>query len=196
MMITIRTATILVVFGTLSACGGGNDDNGNSRRGFTEQRSDGLALINTLGNTAITSSADMPVTGTATYNGTAGFAVDATSRGLTQQNLTAEDLDTLADLELNADFANSSVSGKIDNFNDFQLGKLDGSASIDNGTITGSTISADVSGSVRVEGSDEMLAGTLDGAFVGAGADGVAGTVEGDLTTSDSDFIGVFGARK
>ena len=211
-MTTLKTTlSILLAAGTLSACvgggGGGDTDPGvtpgvptdDGTRTFEERVAAGAALADRLEAQGLTDVADMPTSGTATYVGAAGIVTDASRKGIDTTNITEANVEVIGDLEMTADFASSSVSGQIDNFEGADGARFPGAAIISGGVISGNTLEADLGGSVNVYGTDETFTGTMRGDFTGAAADGVVGNMDGVLYGDEagpSDFVGVFGGER
>ena len=126
----------------------------------------------------------MPTSGSATYNGVAAY-------GQTQDfDQILENPETMSTVTLQANFASDSVSGQLGNFRDYENNALAGSVSLNNGSIAGNSISADLSGNV-----DSIpVAGALQAGFVGPDAEAVVGTIEADY--GGKPIYGIFGAER
>jgi hypothetical protein len=163
----------LCLVASLSACGGSGTSGGPS---FSSLSSTGQSILSQYGSAPATDVANMPTSGTATYSGVAAYSTDSGDPAYLA--LYAQ---TLSQLELNADFGTSTISGRAYNFKTIRPGaSIDGQINV-NGTISGNTFNADVSGSTResvdaIQNYQVNYTGNVQGEFVGSGADAVRGT--------------------
>jgi hypothetical protein len=177
MGLPIKLSIILAGTCVLAACGGG----GGGAASLEDQMNTGEELIERFGDADRTAVDDMPMTGTATYDGVAELRTNEASVG--------------ADLELVADFEASSVDGTFDNFNDPEGFEIGGSVSVSDGQIVGNSLAGDLDGQLTVEGEDVGVTGAIFGEFVGENAEGIRGELEGTLTNAegpDEGFVGEF----
>lgn len=157
----------------LSACGGSST----GVSSFEALSSRGQALLSQYGSAPVTDVANMPTTGTATYRGVAAYSSDYSSPVNIAQYAT-----TVSDIELTANFANSTISGRADNFQQRVDPNISMSGQVDvvNGTISGNTFSAALSGTINESGYGLTVpvnySGSVNGEFVGSGAEAVRGT--------------------
>ena len=91
-----------------------------------------------------------------------------------------------------ADFATSKLSGSMTNFQISEEGNsVNGTIDVSDGSISGGNLLADLSGNLNgnVDGQEEehTFTGTMDGTFLGDGAEAVVGGIEGSL--SDGTFV-------
>ena len=144
-------------------------------------------LSDRLGGLEATQVSDMPLTGTATYKGVAGFAAG--------RQLADEGVDMLGEMALEADFATGSIGGDVDRFcgpggEEFARTRL----SIDDGPIARNGFTARGSGTF---GNGDQLGRIEDlriiGGFSGAGADLTSGVAAGTATMPDGSGIGIEG---
>ena len=182
---------IIVCSSTLLAACGGSSTGSNS---FETIASEGRSFIAQYGTAATTDPANMPTTGTATYNGTAAYSTEYSSAVDIIQLGT-----TVSDVTLTADFANSTVTGTVDNFHTISTPNvvLNGSLSLD-GNITGSTFSTNLNGTITetltgLTGSQASFngtqlpvsyTGTTNGVFIGSGAEAFRATGTGNGTAT------------
>lgn len=175
----------LCLVSSISACGGSSTSGGPS---FETLSTSGSALLEQYGNAAPTGVDNMPITGTATYRGVAAYSSDSSD-----PVYIAQYADTLSELELNANFGTSTISGRAYNFKTNVPGvSIDGQVNV-NGTISGNTFDADLSGST-VESNEAITAnlnytGTAQGEFVGTDAQAVRGT---GTATGDAGILGSY----
>lgn len=184
---TIKKLAILPAILALSACGGGGGGGG----GTTDFAQRGLQAANLLadyGDAPVTQAANMP-TGTFNYTGVAGF-VD----GNQSNSFIAQNAGTLADVNLQANFDNSTISGNFTNFITEDNVRGTGSIDLRNGTITGNTFAANATGAVNYNGTDLVAQGVVNGGFVGDSADAIIGRVDGSL--GGSTVSGLIGAEQ
>lgn len=109
--------------------------------------------------------ADAPASGTAVYKGNANIKTD-------QQSLNSF---AIGQAQIDADFTQNTISGRIDNFLDPSDAALKGSIALSNGKITRADrpndawtddrISADLSGDLDVSGSLTTVNGSMSGSF-------------------------------
>lgn len=157
----------------LSACGGASTG-GSS---FEALSSRGQALLSQYGTAPVTNVANMPTTDNATYRGVAAYSSDYSSPIDIAQYAT-----TVSDVELTANFANSTITGHVDNFQQRVDPNISMSGRVDvvNGTISGNTFNAGLSGTVTESGYGLTIpvnyTGSVNGEFVGSGAESVRGT--------------------
>lgn len=108
-----------------------------------------------------------------------------------------EDLEVIGDLTLTADFTEDEVSGTADNFaiytsDDEVEATLSGSLTVDEGSISGATMTADLWGTLT-DDEDHDIDMVMDGTFYDADGDlAVAGDIEG--TIDDEYHEGGFAA--
>jgi len=171
----------------LAACGGSSSDNDDERPSFEQLASRGNALEARLG--ALEETTVMPTTGSATYNGVAGFDMGGDNAS-----------DMLAELSLQANFADSTVGGKLSNFTTSDGSQMEGELNVADGIMNQQAFDANVSGTLRDGAESSTFDGTMNGAFLGANADAVSGTMngsmEGTLANGATEFGGAFVAEK
>ena len=138
------------------------------------------------------------LSGTATYSGAVGIAIDDADDGETGSVV-------LGDIGLTANFDDDSIIGLLDNFTAFgdeaPEGGLvvTGSLSFSNGVITGSTFSAsNLGGTLSAMGDSFTFTGMIEGTFLTDDAGQVIGILSGTATDGDGvdDFEGVFSADR
>jgi hypothetical protein len=163
----------LGILASLSACGGSGTSGGPS---FSSLSSTGQSILSQYGSAPTTDVANMPQSGTATYRGVAAYSGDSSDPAYL-----AAHAQTLSQLELNADFGTSSISGRAYNFKTIRPGaSVNGQIDI-NGTITGNTINATLTGSTQesfesIQDYTVNYSGNVQGEFVGSGAEAIRGT--------------------
>jgi hypothetical protein len=174
----------------LTACGGSSTGSSS----FEAIASEGRSLIAQYGAAPTTDIANMPTTGTATYNGAAAYSTQYSSAVDISQYAT-----TVSDVTLTADFANSTVTGTADNFHTVSTPNvtLDGSLSL-NGNIIGDTFATNLNGTVTetitgLTGAQASLngiqipvsyTGSTNGEFVGSSAEAFRATGTGTGTAT------------
>ncbi len=138
------------------------------------------AMLADIRDTPITTAAQMPLSGSATYNGYATV-------------LTGIDTALTGNSQITANFSTSTLTGNLSNFagtvngGDDQF--FDGGLSIKGGEIgevTASGITGDIKGTLTGESTGDTVTviGGVEGEFHGNGADSLAA-----LNTDDTDFI-------
>ena len=184
----------LAVFPTvlaLSACssGGGSDSGGaDVSSEFATKGVQAANLIADYGDAPLTPVGNMP-TGTFVYEGVAGF-----NFGDVSNEYIASNAEALADVTLQADFDNASISGNLTNFVDYTNTKAAGQVDLRNGTIAGNEFTADATGSATYNGNPLVVQGTVDGDFVGPSGNAAIGRIEG--TWGGSTVSGLIGAER
>ncbi len=205
--IKLAVVTPIVAF-LVTACGGSDVVS----RSYSELSSDAEQLGQRLEKIGqynattddlenVTQTSELPTTGSASYSG-----VSEMRTGDSASQTNSDFPDVLSNLNLTADFASSTISGRMDNFqastNNVQVS---GSVDIINGafvTVSGGEagMTADLDGELAVTkaGVTDMVgvSGGAIGTFVGDTGEGLVGITSGDLTTSQgtSGFIGIWGA--
>lgn len=164
----------------LAACGGGGGSTP-----ATPTRAETFGLLQTAAGTlGTTTTAEMPRTGSASYEGVALFGGSVDPAALKANHSLS------ADVALTADFAAGSLEGSFTGFEGAGAAAGD-SLTLSQGQIIGSAITADVSGKIK----GQSTTGDLVGTFHGAGVEGVSGQVSG-LTLGSETLQGAFVARK
>jgi hypothetical protein len=106
-----------------------------------------------------------------------------------------ETADLLGDVDLEANFANGTIIGWLDDFNTRDGQRIRGDLYLRNGQIAGSDFTAGIDG--RLTGpaaAPGNVTGAIEGTFLGAGASGVAGT--GTASTESGAATLVFEAAR
>jgi hypothetical protein len=180
-MTTKITIGALAALSMLSACGGSNGGGGApAATPFQQAVATNAALADRLDAAGETPDATVNArTGTATYNGLAGFVFDAASKGVTSATVDDEDLEVIAALQLTADFDNDAINGTMSDFMDSNSEALTGSATIIASSIINNDIIVPFNGSVTVGGTTENMNGVLEGTFMGPNAEGISGDIDG-----------------
>ncbi len=137
-------------------------------------------LLNCVGTLNPTPVAQMPTSGTATYNGYASGQFAPTVA--TTDNL-------VGDAVLTANFSGpGSVTGVLSNFNSTAQGNLTGTLAVTSGAITGNLVNVSVSGTLTGISNSVNFATSGSGVFLGGGADGfLAGTTGSAITGAFTD---------
>lgn len=127
-----------------------------------------LALRDTTELLAVTDAVDLPVSGSATYEGTALIALDATSGGAASE--------LIGDASIVADFEAATISGQADGFygtvDGGDVAAFEGTIFVSQGTIDSSNsgadqIAADVNGTLSGGGDTLVVDGAVAGNFLG-----------------------------
>lgn len=170
----------LIAPALLAACGGGSSGSAPAPT-RAETFATMHAAAQALGDTT---TAQMPVTGRATYEGVAlfGGSVDAATLSRTHE--------LSADVTLDANFAAGSLEGSFTAF-EGATAEADDKLTLSNGQIINGTLIADVAGQLK----GEQTTGDLAGTFHGDEAQRVTGTVSG-LTLPGGSLQGAFVAAK
>ena len=133
--------------------------------------------------------------GSATFNG--AFAVEAEDDGEIGAYISG-------DAALNVNFDTFSLTGQFDNMSVFEASDnssipvTSGLFSL-TGTVSGSTFSSTLSGSLNLEGEIHSFSGGGDGVFAGNGATSMLSEIEGttvDPNSHSEPFFGVFSASQ
>ncbi len=131
---------------------------------------------------------NMPTQGTAIYKGTADM--DIASPGDYATNF----ITLHANVDMTADFAQKRVSGSMHSFENpdsLEPVPVPGAVNL-NGTISGNTFSAGLSGTID----SENVTGSMNGAFFGPDAGEVGGAFTLKSSSSNKVGAGVFAAKK
>lgn len=178
-----RLMPATLVLGTLAACGGGG---GGQLASFDDLSAEQVSLAEAAVAVDRTPVADMPSTGSASYDGVAGFSIGTMPQ-------TTEDLNILSELALTADFASGAISGSLSNFNSAEGEDIEGTLALTNGQISDNTFTADAAGTLTRGGAALATDLDMEGAFGGADAALLTGTATG-MAGAD-DMYGVFWAQ-
>ncbi|WP_299365031.1 transferrin-binding protein-like solute binding protein [uncultured Paracoccus sp.] len=119
-------------------------------------------------DTDYTTEAQMPTGGTASYRGVAEYG----------------DGEVLSSAEMQANFSNATLSGRLHNFQAQNGTPVAGDVAIHNGAIRGASYSADLSGSLSAAGERAMVSGDVYGDFSGGNAEIVDGVIDAQLDSS------------
>lgn len=189
-----KSAFCLSIIGviTLTACGGGSSSSSSSS--IDNLADPGLALAEQLSSMPATAALDMPVSGSALYEGYAAYSVETSNPA---QILS--DPGTVSEIEIRADFASSIISGNATNFQNYDGVQMEGSLGITNGSVVGATLSADIGGTLTENGVPIRYDGEIQGGFLGQNAEAIAGTGFADASVAGT-YVGtayaVFGAER
>lgn len=186
-MNVVKLAVIPAIF-ALSACGGGSGGVMTANTDFADRGVQAANLLADYGNEPLTQIANMPQ-GTFNYSGVAGF-----SFGNVSNQYIATNAEGLADVNLQANFTNNTITGSLTNFVDYENTRGAGQVDLRNGTITGNEFTANATGSVTYLGTPLVAQGTINGGFVGNNADALIGRFDG--TWGGSTVSGLIGAEK
>lgn len=194
----VKLAALLGTVSILAACGGGGGGGGG---GTDRQFNNFIRLERELAtNTDVTS--PMPTRGSATYSGSAVLYDRAQAEGMSErefEELTLNDLRGMvrytSDVDLRADFSNSTISGSLDNFNSAEHGAVEGRVDLESGVISrrGSAV-ARLDGDLVVNGRQRGAQGRLAGDFWGSDANELSGDV--DLNIGNESLTGGFVTRR
>jgi hypothetical protein len=185
----IKTAlSSIAILSLMSACSSSSSGN----QSFDQLATKGQNIITKYEDADLTPESEMPTVGTATYNGVAAFSSVADAEYI------AENADAVAALRLEANFGDSTIGGKMDNFVDYDNVRAPGSVQVTNGTISGNAFNADLDGDITIEGEAVTVSGDMAGGFLGADANAVAGAIQADLSSGGGTetLYGIFGAEK
>ena len=196
----LKSAVALCLFAALSACGGGSTS-GQGTEGIGNPPSDFAALSNTANGliedyinengvpaSGLTRSTTVPIIGTATYSGYL-YGV-------------ADDVELIAELELDTNFASREITGTAGSFEASSGATISGELSGD-GDIVSSAMNAQpqativLRGTLTIAGDAADSAVALDGDFYPSGNDAngaIAGLAEGNIG-GDALEDGIFGVE-
>ncbi len=137
-------------------------------------------MLTCVGSLQPTPIAQMPTSGTATYNGyvSGQFAPTAVSTD-----------NIIGDAVLIANFGGAgSVTGTLNNFNSTQQGNLSGTLNLTSGAITGNTVNVSIAGTLTGSANSVTFATAGGGGFFGKNAAGfLAGTTGTAITGGFTD---------
>ncbi|MGH1423988.1 MAG: transferrin-binding protein-like solute binding protein [Pseudooceanicola sp.] len=185
---SIRPVAVIALGMTLGAC---TELPGLADLSFGELEAEGVKLDLEMLNAQPTPVADMPKTGTADYVGAVAFG-DTQPTGFTGSDLVAR-------VTLEADFKAKTLGGTIDNFRSASQPDFDGNIDIQSGLIVGSTMVANLEGTMDAPatGNSGQFTGTMAGTFQGASGEFITGGINGAIqtTTGATNTAGLFHAR-
>ncbi|MGI3170795.1 transferrin-binding protein-like solute binding protein [Pseudooceanicola sp. C21-150M6] len=182
-MTVLSTAKLfsgLFLVAGLAACGSSSEEDV-TFASLDEERDEILTDL-----AAASPTLDMPTSGTAYYEGVAGFKVGSAASSVA-------DMDFLADAALAADFGAGEIEGDFYDFHDTSGNSLTGNFKVEDGVITDNTFSADVNGSYVQDGVVATLEGTTTGTFLGDDAELISGDVTGTVSYVDGSTADMFG---
>lgn len=154
---------------------------------YDDQVIESLDLFRAIEGVGQTPGDQMPTSGFATYSGVVGFSNEAPPAS-------AADYDMMSDLSLRADFGTGGMTGVMDNFNTVGDGQMNGTLTLTEGAITGSSFTANAIGSFTDGTSAEVWDLEIAADFIGAGGSAVVGTANGTISNGGSVTSNVFGA--
>lgn len=161
----------LAVFG-LSACQKSPCDDLSATGGQSAAANQMLTCVDSLRPTTV---AQMPTSGSATYNGFVSGQFAPTAA--TTDNL-------IGDAVLTANFSGlGSVSGTLSNFNSTLQGNMAGTLSLTSGVIAGNLVSVGVNGTLTGSANAVTFATSGAGTFLGDNAGGFLAGTTGTATT-------------
>jgi predicted small lipoprotein YifL len=171
-----RAALGLALLGSLAACGSGGG------LAYADLDEMGRDLETRFYGAEDTDTETMPMGGTATYQGISRFGPGAGveiggASGTAVQRMASE-------ITLNVDFGRQTVSGELTNFRSAEAGAppYQGQLDISRGEIESSGFEAMVSGDLESSDGFKTYLGSMTGSFIGDGAAGATGEIEGELT--------------
>lgn len=163
---------------------------------YTRFQDQGLALVDEISTFEYSSVEQLPVSGVATYQGItalhigreASEAIDnlydtSESDGYNVARNTIRTAELTSDVELNVDFSDDWIGGKLDNFRTDGNETLSGVVAIKDGSIDGGRFGATISGQISPDSDYEyQVYGNLAGGFKGQDAVATEGIIDGILT--------------
>lgn len=185
-----KTGPILAVLASigLAACGGGSGDDSPppTLDDFDTLTSDFDGLLGQYLSSPATLPAEMPISGSATYAGSAVFTDVSIN-----PNDAINDPRSAANVELLADFTTAEIDGRFYNFRSVDPNeRISGQLDVVNGAIDDNLISGTLAGTLIVDGAVEDQTGaTLTGNFNGPDYERLGGLVVG---TDPGRYHGVF----
>lgn len=190
-----RAITTVGVLLLLAACGGSGGSSSGAPEGpsaidqlrFMENYHTNQRRLNARAAQAGTLT--MPSSGTASYEGVARHVHRPDPAGSSKGQVTM-----FSPVVMVADLESGELEGVMGDFRREDARSVDGLVRIENGTIAGGNIVADVSGRMTVDGSRRDIAGSLDGQFVGPDAAGMSGTYI--ASSNDGALWGTIGAER
>lgn len=171
---------------TLTACGGGGGGSSSSGGDTTvtpsynkllgqfQDFSDRYELDDPTAYDNLTTSAEMPVRGTATYKGAGAYRPASTPKG--------EPAPIFGQARMTADFRDGTVSGRVDNLKASPGNRTSGGVIKLEGEISEFAVDAVVAGNLDLNGKTHKFTDRALGAFYGRKAEGL--------------FVGTFGTNR
>lgn len=176
----------------LAACSDGGSGGDASGGSYKDRLAEADRLVDRVEDLGTTAPGDLPASGSARFEGTAGVAFEGTG-GSTS---------LLGDAVVVADFGDGSIDGEATNFfgrvEDGSVTDLDGTLEMAGGDIDGSGAEAGLSGTLRGDGHVVEVDADLDGGFLGRGGEAIAlqdfssfGTVDGEGVLGGVEVLAV-----
>jgi hypothetical protein len=189
----MQLATKITLLVLLSGCTGGEatlKDATTTMNNYQRKVANGQALAQL--NTGEIATPSMPKSGTAAYTGIAGFSTSSIDADITTRNP-----EMVATVNMNANFSTNRISGTFTDFVSSNNANLPGSATINNGTISGNQFSGDFTGSLSGPTGSQNLTGNLLAGFVGNSANAANGEIFGTVTGTRQalPLYGIFYSR-
>jgi hypothetical protein len=171
----------IAVASALSGCGGGGgavpptDSGAGNVLSFGTMLGQYQALEATIDATPFSTPNQLPISGSATYSGYAGFG-----------NAAQTNVELLSKADLSVDFGASTLSGSLSNFRNVSGENYSGIVTFQNGAISGATansnsLHANLSGSLTSSAGTHSFTGNLTGAFSGNDAGFAEGLINGNF---------------
>jgi hypothetical protein len=177
----MRRVLFLCAAGAVAACGGSGGSGNGGTAGNGSAITDHAARLRALDARAarladLDVTASLPPSGTATYAGQMGATAVFGSVPVV----------VVAEVELAVRFSAGSISGSFSRASSAD-GTVTGSGTFGTGTAGATGIDAAVAGTLTRSGVAHEVDGTLRGAFLGTGAEAIAGAVEGRLLRAGAE---------
>lgn len=161
---------VLTAVTLLGACGGGGGGSDGAPGSWAGLRDQALRLGEEWANTDYTEHAQMRQSGTATYRGVAEYGM------YVEDGYVAGGV--LSSAEMQANFSDASISGRLHNFQAYDRTPISGEVAIRDGVITGAEYAADLAGELSANGQRAAVSGSVYGDFSGAQAEMVDGYID------------------
>lgn len=192
MLVKRLLAPIAVISaGFLAACGGSGSGGSLSYQALVDDGDRLRARLEPVEERSET----VPTTGRATYTGVAAYGLSPMAEDY------LDDPAVVSRVTLDADFADETISGRLDNFRSKEA-EISGSVDMLDGKIHHDGpgrgwLGADLAGSLAVNGESTEIVGELYGYFFGDNADVIKGDLDGILDgNEDMPVYGIFGAER
>lgn len=184
-----KNLSSLAIALSVGACGGGGTGV-SDQASFETLNVSAQGLLERHKSLSVTDIANMPDSGIATYRGVAAYSSE-----YSDIDRIIKYAGTLSDLELSADFARSTLSGRVFNFKNFDATTtVNGHLEV-NGTISGNSFSASIAGeTLEIYHGDSVTvsySGNVSGDFIDSNAESLrgSGSLTGDAGSQGTDNV-------
>lgn len=179
----------------LAGCGGG----GGSVSAIDEVIDDTADFRTSFIQADPTPIENMPRSGSASYSGVAAYAENDDIQ-FDDSGVTILNASIVSDVTLETNFGTGDVTGDFSNFKAADGRVINGSLPLDEGKITDNFLTADVDGTMRVDGDRNDIDARMAGVFLGERYNAITGAFVGEMTSRSTGEVttlnGIIGTER